>query len=230
MNQKTTKVETRVQRQVLMKDGKVIADSGPQITTRTREDSTVEESEDVGGGNEPLDANGSSEVPSALVSIDEKPVVGERSETRQVTREARNECFQYHDESEKVLSGAEAYKLAHIDPNKLLEPMENDIVEDGQRGALCHYTNRAKRITEKDKTLEVSRLNSDGAVVTETTRTRQQEEVDDEEIPDVPPMRPQAIDYVVTRAEPVKSRPNSRMSVGYRPINEIVEPVKQTDR
>lgn len=43
----TVQTETRVQRQLVLENGKVIADTGPQITTRTTEDNKVEESEDT---------------------------------------------------------------------------------------------------------------------------------------------------------------------------------------
>ena len=40
-------IATRVQREVLLKDGKVVVDSGPKVTTTTTEDTTKEESENT---------------------------------------------------------------------------------------------------------------------------------------------------------------------------------------
>lgn len=39
----TKQIETRVKRQVVLEDGKVVEDSGPQVTTNTTEDSETQE-------------------------------------------------------------------------------------------------------------------------------------------------------------------------------------------
>ena len=45
VNHKTRRIETRVQRQLVLEGGRVIADSGPQVVTRISEDNKVEECE-----------------------------------------------------------------------------------------------------------------------------------------------------------------------------------------
>lgn len=39
----TKQIETRVKRQVVLEDGKVVEDSGPMVTTNTTEDSETQE-------------------------------------------------------------------------------------------------------------------------------------------------------------------------------------------
>lgn len=50
INRRIKQVETRIQREVVLEDGKVIQDSGPKVTTKTIEDydtQEIEESEDT---------------------------------------------------------------------------------------------------------------------------------------------------------------------------------------
>ena len=48
MNRTSKKIETRVQRSVVLEDGKIIADTGPQVITRTVEDVVTENAENEG--------------------------------------------------------------------------------------------------------------------------------------------------------------------------------------
>ncbi|RWS24500.1 uncharacterized protein B4U80_09258 [Leptotrombidium deliense] len=180
VNHKTKQVETRVQRQIVMEDGKVIADSGPQITTRTKEDNKVEESE-----NTAKKVNGDLSVTPGVGYIavpQSQNVVNEKSETRNVTREAKQECLKYHDESVKELSGFEVHKKALTDPNELIS-IDNRVTSEYPKGKLTHYSSKSRRISDKDEMKEVSKKNRDGNVTTETTRTHHHEEMDDDELP-----------------------------------------------
>ena len=50
INRRIKQVETRIHREVVLEDGKVIQDSGPKVTTKTVEDfdtQEIEESEDT---------------------------------------------------------------------------------------------------------------------------------------------------------------------------------------
>ena len=86
-----------------MEDGKVIADSGPQISQRTKEDQKTEESE-----NSSKKKNGDLKAITGhktTIAIPGDDVISEKTETHNRTREARQENLQYHDESIKELSG-----------------------------------------------------------------------------------------------------------------------------
>lgn len=47
INHRTKQIETRVQRQIVIEDGKVVSDTGPLVTTKTLEDSKEEVDEQV---------------------------------------------------------------------------------------------------------------------------------------------------------------------------------------
>ena len=42
INHRTKQIETRIQRQIVIEDGKVISDTGPLVTTKTLEDNKEE--------------------------------------------------------------------------------------------------------------------------------------------------------------------------------------------
>lgn len=115
VNHKTRQVETRVQRQLVMEDGKVIADSGPQVITRIKEDNHTEEKENDKKP-PPL------KVPDGYVPV-EGPhgrVLGEKKEIQRVSREVREENMQYHDERIKELTGHDVHRRALTAPNELI--------------------------------------------------------------------------------------------------------------
>lgn len=207
-SKRTTKVETRVQRQILMRDGEVVADSGPQVFTRTSEDSHTEHSDQL---------DGNTNADKAVLAIDDvdlhsRPIVANKSDIRDVTCEARKECFQYRSEEVKELNGPDVADMLRIAPNKLFEPIEEEIDERKKGSILSHYSNKSKKFSKRDKVCEISRLGPDGNIYTETTQTCQNEEIEDDELPDVEYGR-------ITAYSPPKS-PNktSRLAIGYRPI------------
>lgn len=214
VNNKTKKVETRVQRQVLLEDGKIIADTGPQVISRTIEDSksediektrgkggernsslpsdseksTVEESEE--SEEEIIDLTrpqivGSPIDGSTIVAIPVKsnPVVRKKSSIIKRDKSASKEVLHYSDSTIKDLNKPSDYKAAATNPNSLLEPMENDFLEK-IKGKLRFYSNKSKRVKEKDKITEKSRLSEDGKIKVETTHSRATEELSDEELPE----------------------------------------------
>ncbi|RWS10574.1 uncharacterized protein B4U79_11132 [Dinothrombium tinctorium] len=204
VNHKTRQVETRVKRQIVMEDGKVIADSGPQITTKTKEDNKVEESENtakkVNGDLDKSPGVGYIAVPQST------NVINEKTETRNVVREAKQECLQYHDESIKELSGFDVHKKALTAPNELIS-IEDESNEKMPRGKLTHYSSKSNRVTDKEELKEVSRKQRDGNVTTETTRTHHHEEVEDDEIPEHEAgfnVLPEASSTVVRKTEFIK--------------------------
>lgn len=192
-NHKTKQVETRIQRQIVMEDGKVIADSGPQITTRTKEDNTVEESESKSkkGSNLDGESTGSGPKIASVISDDGELVMKEKIEKHNVTREAKQECIQYHDESIQELSGFDIHQKAIVSPNDLITLTVNGIKEGNDQeafiapaGKLAHYSSKCQRITDKEEIKEVSKMGENGEILSETIRTHHHEEVDDDEKPD----------------------------------------------
>lgn len=137
VNHKTRQVETRIQRQLIMEDGKVIADSGPQVTIRTKEDNWTEESENSAKKGIPIDVKSiesmvksskSSSSPSPSIPIktndetknDKELIISEKIETKNTTREDKHERFQYHDESISELTGFDIHQKALVSPNDLI--------------------------------------------------------------------------------------------------------------
>lgn len=193
VNHKTKEVETRVQRQIIMEDGKVIADSGPQVTTKTKEDQKQEESENsnhknVGDVDLPP-GPGYVAVPGGY------QMVSEKTETHQSSREAKEENLQYHDESLKELSGLEIHRKALQSPNELIN-IDSDDSPDRPKGKLVHYSSKSHKINDSEEVKETSRLGRDGKVNTETTRTHHHEEFDDDELPEDDPTQFKALPEV----------------------------------
>lgn len=180
INHKTRQIETRIQRQILMEDGKVIADSGPQVTTRTKEDQKTEESENkrkLKGDQDPHPGPGYEALPG-------EQVFSEKIETHNTTRTAKQENMQYHDESIKELSGYDLHRRAITAPNDLVRIDDNELESDKPRGRLTHYSAKSKRFSDKEEIKEMSKRGRDGKVVTEKTRTHHHEECDDDELPE----------------------------------------------
>ena len=177
VNHKTKQVETRVQRQIIMEDGKVIADSGPQVTTKTTEDQKSDESEDTKHRR-----LGDSEVPEKYRKEIGNQVVSEKTVTRNLMREAKEENFQYHDESLRELEGQDIHRRAIEAPNELIR-IDNELPQI-PRGKLVHFSAKGRKINDRDEIQEVSRLDNDGLLSTETTQTNHHEEYEDDELPE----------------------------------------------
>lgn len=177
VNHKTKQVETRVQRQIIMEDGKVIADSGPQVTTKTTEDQKSDESEDTKHRR-----LGDSEVPEKYRGDIGNQVVSEKTITHNVSREAKEENYQYHDESLRELEGKDIHRKAVKAPHELIK-IDNNLPEV-PRGKMVHFSSKGRKIQDSDQVQEVSRLNKDGMLNTETIQTHQHEEHEDEEVPE----------------------------------------------
>ncbi|KAH7950598.1 hypothetical protein HPB51_028365 [Rhipicephalus microplus] len=177
VNHKTRQTETRVQRQLVLEDGKVIADTGPQITTRTTEDNKVEESEDT-----QHKKTGDEDVPDGYIPVPgSERVVCEKTESHQVTKETKEENMKMHDENFKELRGPEEiHRLA------VMVPEESPLVgirPDRFPGKLTHYSSRSRKVTDKDEVKEISEERN-GEVTKQTTRTHHHEEKDDDEVPE----------------------------------------------
>ncbi|XP_022237387.1 uncharacterized protein LOC111084962 [Limulus polyphemus] len=177
VNHKTKQVETRVQRQLVYEDGKIIADSGPQITTKTTEDSRTEEFENTDNknlGNDPV----------YKFTPGTSRVISEKTETRQVLKENKEESMQLRNETFHELTGPEFHQKALMSPDNALFIITDDI-ENNQSypGKVVHYSCHSQKITDKEEVKEVSEL-KDGELKTETTRTHHHEEQEDDEVPE----------------------------------------------
>lgn len=112
VNHKTRQVETRVKRKIVMEDGKVIADSGPQITSRTREDNKTEEFDNSNKKALPYGTKDKAPGPGFLKVPDGTTVVSEKIENHTTMREAKEENMQFHDESFQELTGYDVHQKA----------------------------------------------------------------------------------------------------------------------
>ncbi|GFT34781.1 uncharacterized protein NPIL_528331 [Nephila pilipes] len=175
VNHKTKQVETRVQRQLVLEDGRVIADSGPQVTTKTKEDVRVEESENTEHKSTGDDPPG----PGYELIPGSAKVISEKTESNQTMTETREENRQMHDENIRDLSGEEIHQRTIISPD---DPSFGNSFGEFP-GKLTHYSSRSQKIVDKDEVKEVSEL-KDGEVSTETTRTHHHEEAYDDEVPE----------------------------------------------
>ena len=207
VNHKTKQVETRVQRQIVMEDGKVIADSGPQITTKTKEDQKKEESENTHHKN-----TGDIDTPpkKGYTLVPGNQVHSEKTETHNTVREVKEENMQYHDESFKELTGFDVHQKALAAPNELIKLDSNDIL-DSPRGKMIHYSSKGNKISDSEEVKEISKMGRDGSVETETTRTHHHEEVNDDELPEDghdSVALPQASHEVLRNVEYLKNYPD----------------------
>jgi len=185
VNHTTKQVETRVSRQLLVEDGKVIADSGPQVTTRIKEDNKVEECEKEKA---PKSRRGFEAIENATESGESSGgrVLGEKKEIQRVSREVREENMQYHDERLKELTGKDVHRRAVKAPHQLMTIHdEHERHSKGApRGKMVHYSNKGKKYQDTDEILEVAKLAIDGSVTKEVKRTRHHEEFSEDEQPD----------------------------------------------
>ncbi|XP_076363293.1 uncharacterized protein LOC143253386 [Tachypleus tridentatus] len=178
VNHKTKQVETRVQRQLVYEDGKVVADSGPQISTKTTEDNRTEEMENTDHKTTRGEDNGPdyTSVPGSA------RVIIEKTETRQTMRENKEEDMQLHDETFHELTGTDLHQKALTAPDDGIFSQEIDVSKP-YPGKITHYSCRGQKVTDKEETNEVSEW-KDGELTTETTTTRHHEEQHDDEVPE----------------------------------------------
>jgi len=180
VNHKTRQVETRVSRQLLVEDGKVIADSGPQVTTRIKEDNKVEECEKE---KTPKSKGKFDAILDAPEGESSGRVLGEKKEIQRVSREVREENMQYHDERFKELTGQDVHRRAIQAPHELITITDKSS-QAAPRGKMVHYSNKGKKYQDTDEILEVAKLAIDGSITKEVKRTKHHEEFSEDELPD----------------------------------------------
>lgn len=187
VNHKTRQVETRVSRQLLVEDGRVIADSGPQVTTRIKEDNKLTEREKEKAPK----SRASFEALDAAQEVGDGKsrgrVLGEKKQVQRKSREVREENMQYHDERFKELSGHDVHRKAIQAPHELITITNDDNATGAAskpRGKMVHYSNKGKKYEDTDEILEVAKLAIDGSITKEVKRTKHHQEIEDDEKPD----------------------------------------------
>ncbi|XP_076271419.1 uncharacterized protein LOC143203154 isoform X3 [Rhynchophorus ferrugineus] len=199
----TKQIETRVKRQVVLEDGKVVEDSGPMVTTNTTEDTETQEhhqtelrklgDDDVDGGLAAIEgADAPSGDKSNWVAVPNSDgVVREVKERRVVSREETEEVKETEDvqhlgdiTDEEFLA---AIRSGKSDLRSVLRSSEagKAVVSTGPR--VIRDTSKSKKVTDTEDTRELSSVLPDGKIVTETQRTTEHEEVDDDELPEDAP-------------------------------------------
>lgn len=206
VNHTTRQVETRVSRQLLVEDGKVIADSGPQVTTRIKEDNKVEECEKEKTPKNKSKFDAIENAPE--VGESSGRVLGEKKEIQRVCREVREENMQYHDERFKELTGHDVHRRAIQAPHELITITDKNSHAAPPRGKMVHYSNKGKKYQDTDEILEVAKLAIDGSITKEVKRTRHHEECSEDEKPD------EAGEAEALREAPMVTR-SSRRHVDY---------------
>ncbi|XP_017768413.1 PREDICTED: serine/arginine repetitive matrix protein 1 [Nicrophorus vespilloides] len=209
----TKQIETRVKRHVVLEDGKVVEDSGPQVTTNTTEDSETQEhhqtelrklgdAEDAqkegpagalegGAGVATLDVV-DGDVSKWVAVANPDGLVREVKERKVVSREETEEIKETEDvqhlgdiTDEDFLS---AVQSGHGDLRKVLRTREaagGTLVSTGPR--VVRDTIKTNKVTDTEETRELSSVREDGKIVTETQRTTEHEELDDKELPEDAP-------------------------------------------
>ncbi|CAG9767275.1 unnamed protein product [Ceutorhynchus assimilis] len=194
----TKQIETRVKRQVVLEDGKVVEDSGPMVTTNTTEDTETQEhhqtehrklGDDDTDGQNALEGGPDTNVDkSKWVSVPNSDgVVREVKERRVVSREETEEVKETEDvqhlgdiSDERFLA---AVRSGKSDLRSVLRSSEagRAVVSTGPRVIID--TTKSKKVTDTEDTRELSSVLPDGKIVTETQRTTEHEEVKDDELP-----------------------------------------------
>ncbi|XP_049817134.1 uncharacterized protein LOC109609306 isoform X4 [Aethina tumida] len=195
----TKQIETRVKRQVVLEDGKVVEDSGPVVTSNTTEDTETHEhhqtelrklgdDEDDQKALEGLPDGTIVEKSNWVAVANPDGVVREVKERRVVSREETEEVKETEDvqhlgdiTDEQFLA---AVRSGRSDLRQVLRSNEGGqaLVSTGPR--LIRDTSKSNKVIDTEDTRELSSVRPDGKIITETQRTTEHEEVNDDECPD----------------------------------------------
>ena len=162
----------------------MIADSGPQVTSRTKEDATTEESEDSKKSAPPASCLPPAVLPSGHIRVPgTQTVLDESTSTKTKTRSSRVENAQYHDEALKELTGFEVHKKAISAPNELIS-LSDHVAGSAPAGRLVHFSVNGQKVKDVEETKSCTRKDmATGESRTETTKTYHQEVHDEDESP-----------------------------------------------
>ncbi|KAG5889314.1 hypothetical protein JTB14_019095 [Gonioctena quinquepunctata] len=195
----TKQIETRVKRQVVLEDGKIVEDSGPVVTTNTSEDTETQEhhqtelrklGDDDVDGPKALEGGADNTIAerSNWVAVpNPEGIVREVKERKIISREETEEIKETEDvqhlgdiTDEKFLT---AVRSGEKDIRRVLRSNEtgHQIVSTGPK--LINESRKSNKVTDTEDTRELSSVRPDGKIVTETQRTTEHEEVKDDELP-----------------------------------------------
>lgn len=212
MNNKTRQVETRVKRQMLLEDGRVIAETGPKVSTRTKELNDRDDSEDEDRQNVKVkkETREDRELFEKLKNSDEyiqlphqDQVFSEKVHRSNKVREVKQENYRFHDENLKDLDALDIHRTATMSPQELLrtntkeqdsfsDDEQGKQVTDGKfqlskrnRGKLTHYSAKGYKVVDNDEEREVAEYDENGQLVKKRYRTHNHELINDEEVPEL---------------------------------------------
>ncbi|XP_059619322.1 uncharacterized protein LOC132263537 isoform X2 [Phlebotomus argentipes] len=191
----TRQIETRVKRQVILEDGKVVDDSGPIVSTNTTEDTEKQESqtterrdkgEDEPGALEAVDA-GKRTVSLLGHAAPADGVVREVKEKKIVSREEKEELLETEDVKHLGDFSDEVYvKAANSGVDNIKDVLyspesQQQLVPIGCR--VVHQSAKSHKVVDTEDTDLQCRAQPDGTLVTEKKRTTEHEEIFDEDVP-----------------------------------------------
>ncbi|CAB3370186.1 Hypothetical predicted protein [Cloeon dipterum] len=178
----TRQIETRVKRQLVLEDGKVVEDSGPMVSTNTTEDTEKQEqkhTEHKTTGDEPPG--------EGWVAL---PVEGDG-----LVREVRERTVHSNEQKRHVRETEQLQTLGDLSDQAYLEAVQTrqDVrsvlrrPEDASAlvtaPRLVHESRSTRRVVDTDDAQELSRAHH-GGVITETRRTTEHEETNDDNRPE----------------------------------------------
>lgn len=162
----------------MLEDGRIVADTGPQVITRTFEDVNTDNTDS--GRNR---ADLPEKAPDDPLTKSDKSIVRSISQTRTTRKSASKEVNHYHDEERRDITSPEELEIGMNSPQELLDKIKNEFPEN-VKGKLMFYSNKSKGLICKEKVDEVSRLDCNGNLRTVTTHTRHEEETTEDELPE----------------------------------------------
>lgn len=198
---------------MLLEDGRVIAETGPRVSTRTKEMNDRDDSEDEDRQNVKVkkETREDRELFEKLKNSDEyiqlphqDQVFSEKVHRSNKVREVKQENYRFHDENLKDLDALDIHRTATMSPQELLrthsvkeqdsfsDDEQGKQVSDGKfqlskrnRGKLTHYSAKGYKIMDNDEEREVAEYDENGKLVKKRYRTHNHELINDEEVPEL---------------------------------------------
>lgn len=192
-----------------MEDGRVIADSGPKVRTRTKEMNERDDSEDEdkSQAKSKKEIYEDRELFEKLKNSDEyiqlphqDQIFSEKIHRSNKIRECKQENYRFHDEDLKDLDALDIHRTATMSPEQLLRAntKEQDSFSDDEhgvkegkfqlskrnRGKLTHYSSKGYKLIDNDEEREVAEYDENGKLVKKRYRTHNHELINDDEVPE----------------------------------------------
>ncbi|XP_026681545.1 uncharacterized protein LOC103512184 [Diaphorina citri] len=172
----TRQIQTRVKRQVVLEDGKIVEDSGPIVTTNTTEDTEKHEEQNTehrnlgDGESKLLDELDNGNV-SVVKRVNEKKVKSrEEKEERLETEQVAHLGDISDDLYLKAVQSNQTRQLGRL--------ASSSLVPTSSAPRIVHQSSKVKKVTDTEDTKHVSQL-ADGKLLTQSETTVEHEEVND---------------------------------------------------